>query len=258
VNGSRVALLDAPDLPEDFRERALDADPEVSKYVVPVKWVKAIPDEEAISRPALFASAVSACKRRDTGTIEVLEEELGIPEPNAELRKTNGVPNGIRTRVASLKGWCPDLTRRWGRGGAAFCLRRLAGRGAGLGRSRGITDAGTTKPQRRTLPDPARSGNLDGLAGRFHPPRIILLEAADLPFGRSQDRVDRAATPGPARSPAEQELGRFEKDRLCPPGAGQFPLSPTGRFSIDASRRSARSWRSWTAMRVSRVRVSEP
>ena len=28
----------------------------------------------------------------------------------------NGVPNGIRTRVASLKGWSPDLARRWGRG----------------------------------------------------------------------------------------------------------------------------------------------
>ena len=25
-----------------------------------------------------------------------------------------GSPNGIRTRVASLKGWCPDLARRWG------------------------------------------------------------------------------------------------------------------------------------------------
>ncbi len=27
----------------------------------------------------------------------------------------HGVPNGIRTRVATLKGWCPRPTRRWGR-----------------------------------------------------------------------------------------------------------------------------------------------
>ena len=26
-----------------------------------------------------------------------------------------GVPNGIRTRVATLKGWCPRPSRRWGR-----------------------------------------------------------------------------------------------------------------------------------------------
>ena len=50
---------------------------------------------------------------------------LDLPRQLANLRSVSersllanylaGVPTGIRTPVLTVKGWCPDRARRWGR-----------------------------------------------------------------------------------------------------------------------------------------------
>lgn len=78
VEGYNVNLLDAPDVSKRLIERAKSEDPEVTEMVVPVEWKVAVPQEEAINEPGLFASQVTVCKLRDERTIEVLAQRFGL------------------------------------------------------------------------------------------------------------------------------------------------------------------------------------
>lgn len=84
VDGSKQPLMEQPDLPPDFAERARSDDPEVAEYVVPVSWLKDRPVAEAVTKPGLFSSQVTVCKLRDQRTIEVLETAFDLDEEESE------------------------------------------------------------------------------------------------------------------------------------------------------------------------------
>ncbi|MDE0474105.1 MAG: hypothetical protein OXI50_06070, partial [Gammaproteobacteria bacterium] len=50
----------------------------LTEMVVPVEWLAARPVEEAFREKGLFASQVTACKLRDTHTIETVESAFGL------------------------------------------------------------------------------------------------------------------------------------------------------------------------------------
>lgn len=83
VDGRRVPLIEAPEVDETFARRAPSTDEEVTEMVVPVRWIKTLPVEEAISETGLFASQVTACKLRDERTIEVLEDRFNLEADDA-------------------------------------------------------------------------------------------------------------------------------------------------------------------------------
>lgn len=49
------------------------------EYLVPLHWIKTLPQEEAISGNGLFASQHSTCKLRDIKTLKVLTEKFEVP-----------------------------------------------------------------------------------------------------------------------------------------------------------------------------------
>lgn len=78
INGENRALLDQPEVSEDFRERALSDDPEKTEMVVPVKWIRSVHVDQAVPAAGLFYSAVIVCKLTSEHTIERVETALGI------------------------------------------------------------------------------------------------------------------------------------------------------------------------------------
>jgi hypothetical protein len=78
ARGERIPLHLVPEADETFTDRATSLDEEVTEMAVPVRWIRTLPVEEAISVPGLFASQVTACKLRDDRTIEVLEDRFEL------------------------------------------------------------------------------------------------------------------------------------------------------------------------------------
>jgi len=61
-----------------WKQGAVSEDSKVTEMVVPVEWLAARPVEEAFWEKGLFASQVTACKLRDTHTIETVESAFGL------------------------------------------------------------------------------------------------------------------------------------------------------------------------------------
>lgn len=80
IDGESQALLDQPEVSDDFRERALSDDPEKTEMVVPVKWIKAVQVDQAVPATGLFSSTVTVCKLTSEHTIEAVETALGIDD----------------------------------------------------------------------------------------------------------------------------------------------------------------------------------
>ena len=77
VDGQIVPILDAP--LADPEKVTHDADnPELCEQLVRVEWLATRPLEEAVWQTGLFTNQVPACKLRDIGTIEFLEEAFGV------------------------------------------------------------------------------------------------------------------------------------------------------------------------------------
>ena len=75
VNGQPTRLLDAPLVATAMN---FTDDPDMSEWVVLVDWIKALPRENAIWEPGMFANQNTACKLRDQFTIDRLTERLGL------------------------------------------------------------------------------------------------------------------------------------------------------------------------------------
>lgn len=82
VDGSSISLLDAPGVGQRFAERSRSTDEEVTEMVVPIEWDIAVPQDQAVNAPGLFASQVTVCKLRDERTIELVEQQFGLLEVN--------------------------------------------------------------------------------------------------------------------------------------------------------------------------------
>lgn len=82
IDGQQIPLTEAPDVYDNFRQRAATDDPNVTEYVVPVDWIATRSVEKAVSERGLFASQVTACKLKDDRTIQIVEDAFEI-EPEA-------------------------------------------------------------------------------------------------------------------------------------------------------------------------------
>ena len=78
IDGRPQPLLDQPDVSAAWKQGAASEDSQVTEMVVPVEWLAARPVEEAFWEKGLFASQVTACKLRDTHTIETVESAFGL------------------------------------------------------------------------------------------------------------------------------------------------------------------------------------
>jgi hypothetical protein len=78
IDGRRQRLLDQPDVSAAWEQKAASEDPQVTEMVVPVEWLAARPVDQAFREKGLFASQVTACKLRDTHTVETVEAAFGL------------------------------------------------------------------------------------------------------------------------------------------------------------------------------------
>lgn len=74
----QVHVLDQPEVHPDVVAQALNEDPGLTEYAVPVRWLTTRALENAVRAPGLFASQLSACRLRDERTLEVLSREFGL------------------------------------------------------------------------------------------------------------------------------------------------------------------------------------
>jgi hypothetical protein len=79
-DGTRVRVIDQPEIADDVRKRAKAEDEDVTEYAVPVRWLAQRPVDSAVAERGLFASQVTVCKLRDDRTIEVVTSALGVEE----------------------------------------------------------------------------------------------------------------------------------------------------------------------------------
>ena len=78
IDGRPQPLLDQPDVSAAWKQDAASEDSKVTEIVVPVEPLAARPVNEAFWEKGLFVSQVTACKLRDTHTIETVESAFGL------------------------------------------------------------------------------------------------------------------------------------------------------------------------------------
>ena len=71
-------IADAKDLEWDMNHA--NAEPE---WVLPVRWISTVPLEEAVWKKGMFANQISACRLRDSFTLENLHSAFGVDESTA-------------------------------------------------------------------------------------------------------------------------------------------------------------------------------
>ncbi|WP_246593973.1 hypothetical protein [Streptomyces auratus] len=55
-----------------------DSNSNLTEYVVPVRWIRTRDRDKGVKRPGMFANQNSACKLRNSATLEVLNQEFGL------------------------------------------------------------------------------------------------------------------------------------------------------------------------------------
>jgi hypothetical protein len=75
VDGKRKTLLEAPLKAPSLAEYT---EPDNMEYAVRVDWIKTLPRDQAIKEKGLFANQNSACKLRNSFTLERLTERFGL------------------------------------------------------------------------------------------------------------------------------------------------------------------------------------
>lgn len=79
-NGTKLNVVEQPEISDTMRERAKSLDEEVIEYAVPVRWLAERTVEAAVTERGIFASQVTVCKLRDERTIELVTAALGLEE----------------------------------------------------------------------------------------------------------------------------------------------------------------------------------
>ncbi|MGX2994935.1 hypothetical protein JNUCC64_11650 [Streptomyces sp. JNUCC 64] len=70
--------LSGMDLKGTYRHSDDDTDPAAMEYVVPIRWLRTRPRDDAFKKPGLFANQNTACKLRNRATLDVLYEEFDL------------------------------------------------------------------------------------------------------------------------------------------------------------------------------------
>ncbi|MDQ2841001.1 MAG: endonuclease NucS [Acidobacteriota bacterium] len=82
-DGVARPLLDQSLVAPGMGENA--ADPDLSEYVVPVRWLVARPTTEAYWEPGMFANQNPACRLRDSATLAKLVAHFGVSADGSEV-----------------------------------------------------------------------------------------------------------------------------------------------------------------------------
>jgi hypothetical protein len=61
-----------------YRHDGPSGDKDRAEYVVPVKWLRTVPLEKAFRKKGFFANQNSACKLRDSFTLDELAKHFSI------------------------------------------------------------------------------------------------------------------------------------------------------------------------------------
>jgi hypothetical protein len=83
MNGQKTPLIDAPHEARDLATAAHLADDE-TEWIVPVKWVKTLPREQAITFKGRYGNQNSATRLTHSLTRETVLEKLGITDENLD------------------------------------------------------------------------------------------------------------------------------------------------------------------------------
>jgi len=73
-----IPILQAPLVATKMGENA--SDPELCEHLVRVKWIKAVPRDEAYWEKGLFALQHTACRLTSSFTIERLSQHFGLED----------------------------------------------------------------------------------------------------------------------------------------------------------------------------------
>lgn len=91
VDGQRVPLVEAPHEAPGLAVRAA-MDDEETEWIVPVRWVKTIPRDEAIGFKGRYANQNTATRLTHALTRETVLERLGIAEEELDaVARTDAV-----------------------------------------------------------------------------------------------------------------------------------------------------------------------
>ena len=81
VDGQRRRLLDLPLRASYVHTPGSDPDSDdMAEYAVPVRWIRAVPADQAYREPGMFASQHSACKLRQDFTLQKLAEHFDLDD----------------------------------------------------------------------------------------------------------------------------------------------------------------------------------
>jgi hypothetical protein len=85
VDGNPTPILKLPYKAPDMGTHT--DDPDLSEYLVRVDWLKTLNKEQAVWEKGMFANQNSACKLRNSFTIERLTEKFGLSEATDEVQQ---------------------------------------------------------------------------------------------------------------------------------------------------------------------------
>lgn len=70
--------MSALELVGTYRHSGDDSDPSLVEYVVPVRWIRTRERSKGIKKTGMFANQNSACKLRNTATLDILTREFDL------------------------------------------------------------------------------------------------------------------------------------------------------------------------------------
>lgn len=80
VDGDRRPMV-ALDLAGRYEHRSEADDPDAEEWVVPVRWLRTVPQGEAVWERGFFANQNSACRMRSRFTVDALLDRFDMDRP---------------------------------------------------------------------------------------------------------------------------------------------------------------------------------
>ncbi|MBA3380344.1 MAG: DUF91 domain-containing protein [Actinobacteria bacterium] len=101
VDGTKKPILDAP-IRAERMDRQVD-DPDLSEYLVRVRWIKTLPVEKAYRETGFFGNQNIACRFRHRPTLEMLYRRFGVSEdPDEDATAVILEPTSVEEEAAAL------------------------------------------------------------------------------------------------------------------------------------------------------------
>jgi hypothetical protein len=78
--GERIPILQAPTVSKEMGDNA--SDPDLSEYLVRVRWLKTVPIDQAVREPGFFGNQNCVAEPRDAKwpyTVDRLKQRFAVP-----------------------------------------------------------------------------------------------------------------------------------------------------------------------------------